>query len=74
MLKSYEEMRKINVKPYCKKRDGLDYLNWATCIKLLHENGAEVVKWEPIPDPQTGSSLRMSNIEVNDKNGNTNRC
>ena len=45
MIKSYDEMRKIDVKPYCKKRDGLDYLNWAMCIKLLHENGAKVVRW-----------------------------
>lgn len=74
MLKSYDELRKIDVKPYCKKRDGLDYLNWATCIQLLHDNGAEVVRWEPIPDPATGSSLRMSNVEFKDKNGNTNRC
>lgn len=74
MLKTYNELRKVDVKPYCKKRDGLDYLNWATCIKLLHENGAEVVRWEPIPDPATGSSLRMSSVEFKDKNGNTNRC
>lgn len=74
MLKSYDELRKIDVRPYCMQRDGLDYLNWATCIKLLYENGAEVVRWEPIPDPATGSSLRMSNVEFKDKNGNTNRC
>lgn len=74
MLKSYDELRKFDVKPYCKKRDGLDYLNWATCIQLLHDNGAEVVRWEPIPDPTTGSSLRMSNVEFKDKSGNTNRC
>lgn len=74
MLKSYEELRKVNVKPYCKKRDGLAYLNWATCKKLLHENGAEVVRWEAIPDPETGSSLRMCKVEFKDKNGNINRC
>lgn len=74
MLKSYEDMRKIDVKNHCKKRDGLSYLNWATCIDILHKNGAEVVRWEPIPDPATGSSLRMSSVEFKDKNGNTNRC
>ena len=37
-LKSYEEMRQIDVKPYCEERDGLTYLNWAKCIDLLHEN------------------------------------
>ena len=42
-LKSYSEMRKIDVKPFCEKRDGIDYLNWAMCIKLLHDNGAEHV-------------------------------
>ena len=33
MLKSYDELRKIDVKPYCEKRDGLLYLNWAMCIE-----------------------------------------
>lgn len=74
MLKSYDELIKIDVKKYCKKRDGLDYLPWAKCVELLHENGAEVVRWEPIPDPETGSSLRMTKVEFKDKNGNTNRC
>ena len=27
MLKSYEEMRKVDVKPYLEKRDGMDYLS-----------------------------------------------
>lgn len=74
MLKSYEELRNIDVKRFCKKRDGLDYLPWAMCIKLLHDNGAEVVRWEPIPDPSTGSSLIMSNQTFTDSKGNTNRC
>ena len=74
MLKSYGELRKIDVKKFCKKRDGLDYLPWAMCVKLLHDNGAEVVRWEPIPDPSTGSSLIMSNQNFTDSKGNTNRC
>lgn len=74
MLKSYEELRKIDVRPYCKKRDGLDYLNWAKCIELLHKNGAEVVHWEPIVDSETGSSLIMSKQTFTDSKGNTNRC
>ena len=44
-LKSYDEMRKIDVKPFCEKRDGLDYLNWAMCIDLLHKNGAKKAYW-----------------------------
>lgn len=74
MLKSYSEMRKIDVRPFCKKRDGMDYLNWATCVKLLHDNGAEIVYWEPIPFEKTGCSLRMTEQEFIDKNGNKNRC
>lgn len=73
-LKSYSELRKIDVKPFCEKRDGLDYLNWAKCIDLLHEQGAEKVYFEPIPDPVTGSSLRFANVEFKDSKGNTNRC
>ena len=73
MLKSYEELRKIDVKPYCENRDGLSYLNWAKCIELLHDNGAEKVYFEPIPDEKTGSSLRMTEKEFADNKGNTNR-
>lgn len=74
MLKSYEEMRKVDVTPYCEERDGLLYLNWAKCIALLHEHGAEKVYWIPIPDEKTGSSLRMSEQTFTDKNSVTNRC
>ena len=59
-IKSYKEMREIDVRPYCEERDGMLYLNWAKCIALLHENGAEKVDWIPIPDEKTGSSLRMT--------------
>lgn len=74
MLKSYAEMRKIDVKPYCEERDGLLYLNWAKCIDLLHENGAEKVYWIPIPDERTGTSLRMTEVTFEDKNKVINRC
>lgn len=73
-LKSYDEMRKIDVKPFCEEREGMLYLNWAKCIDLLHENGAKKVYWIPIPDEKTGSSLRMTENTFSDKNGNTNRC
>ena len=73
-LKSYKEMRGIDVKPYCEDRDGMLYLNWAKCIDLLHENGAEKVYWMPRPDEKTGSSLRMTDQTFTDKSGNTNRC
>lgn len=74
MLKSYEALRKIDVRPYCEERDGILYLNWAKCIALLHEHGAEKVHWEPIPDEKTGSSLRMAEVTFEDKNKVTNRC
>lgn len=74
MLKSYEELRKIDVTPFCEDRDGFSYLNWAKCIELLHDNGAERVYFEPIPDEKTGNSLRMTENTFADKSGNTNRC
>lgn len=73
MLKSWNEMRKIDVKPYCKKRDGIDYLNWAKCVDLLHEHGAEVVRFEPVTCAN-GSSLIASDYIFTDKGGTTNRC
>ena len=73
-IKSWDELRKIDVRPYCEERDGLLYLNWAKCISLLHENGAKVVRWIPIPDERTGTSLRMVDTPFTDSKGNTNRC
>lgn len=74
MLKPYEELRKIDISPYCDDYDGMAYLNWAKCIELLHQNGAEVVYFEPIPDEKTGSSLRMTDVTFTDKNGVSNRA
>ena len=73
-IKSYKEMREIDVRPYCEERDGMLYLNWAKCIALLHENGAEHVSWLPITDEKTGNSLRMTDQTFTDSKGNTNRC
>ena len=73
-LKTWSEMRKIDVTPYCEERDGMTYLNWAKCIDLLHENGAEKVFWAPIPDEKTGSSLRMVDKVFSDSKNNTNQC
>lgn len=73
MLKPYDEMRKIDVSQYTEKRDDCDYLNWAKCIDLLHENGAKKVYFEPVVN-EHGSSLFMSDQVFTDGNGNTNRC
>lgn len=73
MLKSWNEMRQIDISKYVKQRDKADYLPWAECLKLLYENGAERV----IINPQVnvnGSSLFMSDDTFTDKNGETNRC
>ena len=71
--KSFEEMMKIDVSPYVKQRDGADYLNWAMCKKLLHDNGAEVVMFYPVAGAD-GSTLRMSTATFTDKNGTANRA
>lgn len=73
MLKTFDEMMKIDITPYVKKRDNADYLNWAVCKKLLHEHGAKVVYFEPCVNDK-GSSLFMSDAVFVDKNGIQNRC
>lgn len=82
MLKSYEELRKIDVLPYCEKREAKDekgkkievpYLNWARCKDLLHENGAKVVYFEPLLS-EDGSSVFMTKDAFVDSKGNRNRC
>lgn len=81
-IKSYAEMRKIDVLPYCETREAKDdrgrkievpYLNWAKCKELLHENGAETVYFEPVVN-EKGSSLIMSDQTFYDKNEIPNRC
>ena len=73
MLKTFNELRKIDVTPYIKKRDGADYLPWATVVDLFHENGAEKVFFSPISG-ENGSSLFMSDQTFTDSKGNVNRC
>ena len=72
-LKSWNEMRSLDITKYVKQRDKADYLPWAECLKLLYENGAEKVKIIP-QTTDNGSSLFMSDQVFTDKNGATNRC
>lgn len=73
MLKSWNEMRNLDISKYVKQRDKADYLPWASCLKLLYENGAERVSLRPLTN-EKGSSLFMSDHIFTDKNGGTNRC
>lgn len=73
MIKSFSEMRKIDVTPYVKQREGADYLPWATVVDLMHEHGAERVFFTPVCN-ENGSSLFMSEQTFTDKSGNVNRC
>ena len=81
-IKSFAEMMKIEVLPFCDMREAkndkgqkiqVPYLNWAKCKKLLHDNGAEVVYFEPVTNAN-GSSLIMSDQVFLDKNDVANRC
>ena len=72
-IKSWNEMRNLDISKYVKKRDGADYLPWAECLKLLYENGAEEVQFEALTN-ENGSTLFMSDQFFTDKNGNINRC
>jgi hypothetical protein len=73
MIKSFNELRKVDVAPYVKQRDGADYLPWATVVDLLHEHGAERVFFSPVCN-EYGSSLFMSEQTFTDKSGYVNRC
>lgn len=73
MLKSFNEMLKVDVSPYIDKRDGADYLPWATVVVLLHEHGANKVWYETMHN-EKGSSLFMSDQTFTDNKGNINRC
>ena len=71
--KSFNDMAKVDVSKYVKQRDGIDYLSWAMCKKLLHDNGAEEVMFYPVPG-EDGSTLRMSKESFTDKEGKVNRA
>lgn len=80
--KTFDQMRELDVTDYCDFREAKDengnkikvpYLNWAKCVDLLHQNGAERVYYTPLVN-ENGSSLFMSEFAFEDKNGNVNRC
>ena len=73
MLKSFNELLKVDVTPYIEKRDGADYISWTSVVKLLHEHGASKVWWDTIQSP-SGHSIFMTDQVFADKNGKTNRC
>ena len=73
MLKSFNELSKVDVTPYIEKRDGADYISWTSVVKLLHEHGASKVWWDTIQSP-SGHSIFMTDQVFADKNGKTNRC
>lgn len=81
MLKPFKELYELDVTKYCDTREAKDdngkkiqvpYLNWAKCVELLHENGAETVYYTPLRSPD-GSYL-FSSKEVADKNGRKTGC
>lgn len=83
MLKDFDELRKVDVLPYCDMREAKDdkgkkievpYLNWAKCIDLLHEHGAKTVYFTPLTNAN-GSSLFMSDLAfAKDAESSPNRC
>ena len=80
-LKPFNEMMAIDVSKYCDLREARDdkgktikvpYLNWAICNKLLHENGAEKVYFQPLVNAD-GSSL-FHTERIFGEEGKTNQC
>ena len=72
-IKSWNEMRKLDISKYVKNRNKADYLPWAECLTLLYEHGAEEVRFEALVDAN-GSSLFMSEETFTDKAKGNNRC
>ena len=77
MLKSWEELKKVDVTPYVEKKPTggkmLPYLPWAKCKSLLHEHGAEHVTFRPVL--LDGSYLICSReVENVGKNDATRKC
>lgn len=71
-LPNFEELSKVDLSDYVNKRDGADYINWATIVELLHQYGAKKVYFEPVVNDK-GSSLYMTEQSFTDSKGNTNR-
>jgi Protein of unknown function (DUF1071) len=49
MIKDFNELRKVDVLPFCKKLDEdkkFNYLPWLACLDILRENGAEVIRYD----------------------------
>lgn len=83
MIKSFGEMRKIDISKHLEYREAKDekgkkveipYLNWAMCKALLHEHGAERVYYEPLVDERTGSTLFCSNKTFTNSKEQSNSC
>ena len=81
MLKPYSELRKVDVMPFCEVKKGKDergrtidipYLNWAKCVDLLHEYGAETVYYTPVRN--TDGSYLFCSREVANKDGRKCGC
>ena len=67
--------------PYCDFKDGKDdkgkaikipYLNWAKCVTLLHDNGAEKVYFTPLKNNDGG--YLFSSREVSNRDGRVTGC
>ena len=81
MLKTFLEMREIDVSEYCLTRKGKDakgkeiditYLPWESCLVLLYLNGASVVGYRALPD-KNGSIVHCGEHHVN-KDGKEGAC
>lgn len=81
MLKPFNELYQLDVIPYCDMREAKDdkgkkiqvpYLNWAKCVELLHENGAEIVYYTPLRG--SDGSYLFASKDVANKDGRKTGC
>ena len=76
LQKTFKDLAELDISQHLKSREDspdIKYLPWAACKWILHEQGAEIVDFWPVPGPD-GSALRMSSEVFEDKGGLKNRC
>lgn len=74
MNKTWNELYNVDVSSYVNKRDGADYLPWATVVYLMHKHGDAQRVYFTNLHTENGSSVFMTDQAFADSKGNTNRC
>lgn len=70
MIKSFAELLEVSVEGMTEERGGIKYLPWATCLKLLYQNGAEHVTFNAEVNQKSGTPLFYEDVVFEGKRDN----